>query len=114
MESNINDEEYGSFDLKQLAKIQDNSVKLEDVVKYFGIGTENQDNQKEASYTSEKEKNDFYCLLLDPESLMYYRKIIGRDDFIRLESVEKPDQNTFYDNLSDYESNRSRSSYQQS
>ena len=114
MDQIINEEDYGSFDFKAFAKMQDNSVKLEDVAKYFGIGTENQDHQKEASYMSEKEKNDFYCLLLDPESLMYYRKVIGRDDFIRLESIEKQDQNTFYDNLSEFESNRSHSSFEKS
>ena len=27
-------------------------------------------------------------LFLDPESLIYYRKIIGRDDFIRLEPLD--------------------------
>ena len=62
---------------------------------------------------SEKEKFDFYCLLIDPESFMYYRKIIGRDDFIRLETIEKMEQNAFYDNLSELESERSgKSSHQ--
>jgi hypothetical protein len=31
---------------------------------------------------------DYYVLFLDPESLIYYRKIIGRDDFIRLEPMD--------------------------
>ena len=76
----------------------DNSAKLEDIVKYFGIGEqENQEIQKEASYTAEKEKNDYYCLLIDPESFIYYRKIIGRDDFIRLEPIEKLEKSPFDD-----------------
>ena len=33
--------------------------------------------------------NDYFILFLDPESRKYYRKIIGRDDYIRLEPLEE-------------------------
>jgi hypothetical protein len=31
---------------------------------------------------------DYYCLFLDPETQIYYRKVIGRDDFIRIEPLD--------------------------
>jgi len=34
------------------------------------------------------EESDYYILILDPESQIYYRKIIGRDDFIRIEPLD--------------------------
>ena len=51
------------------------------------------DSKVSAEMTIEqcKSENDYYGLFLDPESLIYYRKIFGRDDFIRLESLEVTD-----------------------
>jgi len=35
-------------------------------------------------------------LLIDPDSRLYYRKIIGRDDFIRLELLDDTNNNETY------------------
>ena len=34
------------------------------------------------------EKDDYFVLFLDPESLMYYRKYVNRNDYIRIEPIE--------------------------
>ena len=39
-----------------------------------------------------KSEFDYYGLFLDPEDLIYYRKIFGRDDFIRMESIVSEDE----------------------
>lgn len=43
-----------------------------------------------------KSEFDYFVLLLDPGSRIYYRKIIGRDDFIRLEPLPGQDDLASY------------------
>ena len=65
---------------------------LKEVRKVFGIqgSNDNQDKSKSDENVEEMQKqNDYFILFLDPESRKYYRKIIGRDDYIRLEPLEE-------------------------
>jgi len=65
---------------------------LEEVKKVFGIDSEKpggpSGSKKDQKLAVGSEEHDYYILILDPESQIYYRKIIGRDDFIRIEPLE--------------------------
>lgn len=43
------------------------------------------------SIEQSKSEYDYYGLFLDPESRIYFRKIFGRDDFIRIEPLDDMD-----------------------
>ena len=65
---------------------------LKEVRKVFGIQGSNDSQDKGKSDENVEEmlkQNDYFILFLDPESRRYYRKIIGRDDYIRLEPLEE-------------------------
>jgi hypothetical protein len=64
---------------------------LQEVRKVFNINgsSDNADEgQQEDSKNKHLAENDYFTLFLDPESRRYYRKIIGRDDYIRLEPLD--------------------------
>lgn len=65
-------------EVKQVFNIKDEGMK----------GLERNKDGKSESIGLGSESHDYYILMLDPESLIYYRKVIGRDDFIRIESID--------------------------
>jgi len=49
--------------------------------------------QNDKSVEQLKSEFDYFALFLDPENQIYYRKIFGREDFIRIESIISDEEN---------------------
>ena len=83
------DEFYSEESLNDISEIQKVNL-LEEVNKVFNIDLQKPDGttRKKDQKPVGSEEHDYYILILDPESQIYYRKIIERDDFIRIEPLE--------------------------